>query len=129
MSSISRRRALDETALIRGASRGFTVLLIGELMSPLAMGVSPVLGLFWLSMVGAAGFVIAGSSIGAAARTWLQGSVAAVGALALTIPLRMFVGLDTASQWYAVFISACFGLLVGAVAGRSAGVLRDRPAT
>ena len=80
-------------------------------------------------MVGAAGFVIAGSSIGAAARTWLQGSVAAVGALALTIPLRMFVGLDTASQWYAVFISACFGLLVGAVAGRSAGVLRDRPAT
>lgn len=126
MSTPARRHALDQTALVRGASTGFTVLIIGELMSPLVAGIHPVIGLLWLSLVGAAGFVVAGSSIGTARRTWLQGALAALAALALTIPLRMLVGLDTAAQWYAVSVSAVFGLVVGAVAGRSAGVVRHR---
>jgi hypothetical protein len=82
--------------------------------------------LLWLSLVGAAGFVVAGSRIGTARRTWLQGALAALAALTLTIPLRMLAGLDTAAQWYAVSVSAVFGLVVGAIAWRSAGVVRDR---
>lgn len=42
---------------------------------------------------------------------WLQGSLTALTALVLTIPLRMPAALDTARQWYAVLISAAFGLL------------------
>ena len=126
MSAPRRGHALDETALVQGASSGFTVLVIGELMSPLVAGIHPVIGLLWLSLVGAAGFVVAGSRIGAARRTWLQGALAALAALALTIPLRMLVGLDTPAQWYAVAVSAVFGLVVGAIAGRGAGAVRDR---
>ena len=111
---------------MRGASTGFTVLLVGELLAPLAAGLGSVVGLLWLSLVGAAGFVTAGSRVGTARITWLQGGLAAVAALALTVPLRMLVGLDTAEQWYAVGVSAIFGLVVGALAGRSAGVVRRR---
>ena len=92
MSTPARRHASDETALVRGASTGFTVLIIGELMSPLVAGIHPVIGLLWLSLVGAAGFVVAGSRIGTARRTWLQGALAALAALTLTIPLRMLAG-------------------------------------
>ena len=126
MSAPAHGHALDETALVRGASSGFTVLIIGELMSPVVAGIHPMIGLLWLSFVGAAGFVVAGSRVGLARRTWLQGALAALAALTLTIPLRMLVGLDTAGQWYAVMVSAVFGLVVGAIAGRSAGAIRDR---
>jgi xanthine/uracil permease len=121
--------SLDEPALVRGASTGFTVLLLGELLSPLVSGLSPVVGLLWLSLVGAAGFVVAGSRVGVARAPRLQGSLAALAALVLTIPLRMLAGLETAQQWYAVLVSAVFGLLVGAIAGQMAGAVRDRAGT
>lgn len=126
MTSSARGRLLDEAALVRGASKGFTVLVVGELAAPLVAGLGSTLGLLWLSLVGAAGFVTAGSSIGHARSCWLQGALAALTALSLTVPLRLLVGLDTAEQWYAVGISAGFGVVVGALAGLSAGNLRSR---
>jgi len=120
------RRSVDEAALVRGASAGFTVLLFGELLAPFASGINATLGLLWLSLVGAAGYVAAGSKIGIASMPALHGAFAALGALVLTIPLRLFVGASLEQQWYALLVSAMFGLGVGALAGRASGQLRDR---
>ncbi len=121
----ARGRAVDEAALIKGASTGFTVLIIGELLSPLASGLNATLGLFWLSLVGAAGFVVAGTRVGIARRPAIHGALAALAALALTVPLRLIAGGPITDQAYALFVSAVFGMVVGAIAGRGAGRLRD----
>ncbi|GAA4115863.1 hypothetical protein GCM10022215_15090 [Nocardioides fonticola] len=127
MSAPEERSArFDEVALIRGASAGFTVLLFGELLAPLASQINGSLGLFWLSMVGAAGFVTAGSRIGTATSPWLQGAVAALLAMLLTVPLRLLVGVDSAAGWYRIGVSAAFSIIVGALAGRGAGLARRR---
>lgn len=122
------RRTIDEVALIRGASTGFTVLLVGELLAPVAGRVDPTLGLLWVSLVGAAGFVAAGTRIGQARVPWLHGGAAALLALSLTMPLRLVAGLDTGADWYRVGVSAVFGMVVGSLAGRAAGLARDRTA-
>ena len=120
------RRPVDEAALVRGGSAGFTVLVLGELLTPFASGINATLGLLWLSLVGATGYVAAGSKIGIASKPALHGALAALAALVLTIPLRLFVGASLEQQWYPLLISALFGLVVGALAGRAAGRLRDR---
>lgn len=111
---------------MRGGSAGFTVLVLGELLTPFASGINATLGLLWLSLVGAAGYVAAGSKIGIASKPALHGALAALCALVLTIPLRLLVGASLGQQWYALLVSAMFGLVVGALAGRAAGQLRDR---
>lgn len=128
MSRDRKRPVLDEAALVRGASAGFTVLLIGELLAPVASQVNGTLGLLWVSMVGAAGFVTAGVRIGAAVKPWIQGALAAFAAFALTIPLRLLVGLEGSQDLYRVSVSAVFSLVVGALAGRGAGIAARRPA-
>lgn len=111
-------------AMVRGASSGFTVLVLGELLLPLVGMASPVLAGLWLSLVGATGFVIAGRKVGRARRPLLQGAAAALGALTLTLPLRALVGSGTGG--YALVVGAVFALLVGGLSGRAAGMLRDR---
>jgi hypothetical protein len=125
-SAAGRGPRFDEVALVRGASTGFTVLLVGELLAPLAGQVNGTLGLLWVSMVGAAGFVTAGSRIGTSASPWLHGAVAALLALLLTVPLRLLVGVDSTAGWYRIAVSAVFSIIVGAIAGRGAGLARDR---
>jgi hypothetical protein len=114
----------DLPTLLRGASAGFTVLVLGELLAPLAGALSPVLAGLWLSLVGAAGFAVAGRRIGHARRTVLQGAAAALAALTLTLPLRLLAGTQVSP--YALAVSAVFALVVGGLAGRAAGSLRDR---
>lgn len=116
----------DLSALAKGASTGFTVLVLGELLAPLAGAVSSVLAGLWLSLVGAAGFAVAGRRVGLARRVLLQGSVAALTALTLTLPLRLLSGAQQSP--YAFAVSAVFALVVGGLAGRAAGSLRDRRA-
>ncbi len=111
-------------ALAKGASSGFTVLLVGELLAPVAGAVSGVLAGLWLSLVGAAGFVVAGRRVGVARRPVVQGAVAALAALTLTLPLRLLSRADQSP--YAFAVSAVFALVVGALAGRAAAGLRDR---
>lgn len=114
----------DLPALVRGASSGFTVLVLGELLLPLAGSVSSTLAGLWLSLVGAAGFVIAGRRVGRARRPMLHGAAAALGALTLTLPLRVLV--DSPLPPFALLVGAVFAVIVGAVSGRAAGGLRDR---
>ncbi|MCW2616250.1 MAG: hypothetical protein JWN08_3244 [Frankiales bacterium] len=112
--------------MVRGASTGFTVLVLGELLAPVAGAVSSVLAGLWLSLVGAAGFALAGRRVGRARRTVLQGAAAALGALTLTLPLRVLA--DAPQSPYAFAVSAVFAVVVGGLAGRAAGSLRDRRA-
>lgn len=116
----------DLPALVRGASSGFTVLVLGELLLPLAGAVSSTLAGLWLSLVGATGFVLAGRRVGRARRPMLQGAAAALGALTLTLPLRLIV--DSPLPPLALLVGAVFALAVGAVSGRGAAALRDRQA-
>lgn len=114
----------DLPALVRGASSGFTVLVLGELLLPLVGALSSTLAALWLSLVGAAGFVIAGRRVGRARRPLLQGGAAALGALTLTLPLRVLV--DSPLGPLALLVGAVFAVAVGATSGRAAAALRDR---
>lgn len=111
---------------MRGASSGFTVLVLGELLLPLAGTLSPTLAGLWLSLVGATGFVIAGRRVGRARRPMLHGAAAALGALTLTLPLRVLV--DSPLPPSALLVGALFAIAVGAMSGRAAAALRDRRA-
>lgn len=109
---------------MRGASSGFTVLVLGELLLPLAGSLSSTLAGLWLSLVGAAGFVIAGRRVGRSGRPMLHGAAAALGALTLTLPLRVLV--DSPLPPFALLVGALFAIAVGAMSGRAAAALRDR---
>lgn len=128
MSAPDHTDSLDPAALARGASAGFTVLVVGELLGPLASRIDPTLGPVWLSLVGAAGFTAAGLRVGLATRTWLQGALAAEAAFVLTVPLRLIAGLGQSRRaLVALVVSAAFAIVLGAVAGALAGKAR-RPA-
>lgn len=80
---------LGYTAVVRGASRGFGVLLIGGLLQPVATMV-PFLGYAWLVVVAVAAFVVAGvtaTPAGTSLDGWRQAPVAAVGGYGLIVPL------------------------------------------
>jgi hypothetical protein len=104
---------------VRGAWRGFLVLFFGELLTPLAAQLSPALGSLWLSLVGAAGFAVAGIAIGRAPRPVVQGAAVALGALALTMPLRMLTHDRLSLLSYVV--SFAFAVVVGGASGLIAG--------
>lgn len=115
--------AVDVQAAARGAWRGFLVLIFGELVAPLAARIAPALGSLWLSMVGAAGFAIAGAAIGQAQRPMAQGAATALGAFALTMPLRLLAGSRMTVIAYAV--TCVFAVAVGAASGLLAARRRD----
>jgi hypothetical protein len=104
---------------VRGAWRGFLVLLFGELLAPIVGQVAPPIAGLWLSLVGAAGFAVAGSAIGQAPRPWLQGAAVACGALTLTLPLRVLAHNRLSLLAYAVSFS--FATAIGAASGVLAG--------
>jgi hypothetical protein len=109
----------DLLAGVRGAWRGFLVLFFGELLGPLVGHVLPAIGSLWLSMVGAAGLVVAGSAIGKAQRPFLQGALVGLGALTLTLPLRVFTHQRLPLLAYVVNIG--FAIVVGGISGYVAG--------
>lgn len=111
--------ATDVPEAVRGAWRGFLVLVFGELLAPVVGLVAPALGGLWLSLVAAAAYAVAGTAVGGARRAVLQGAMSAVGALALTMPLRVLVHERLALLAYAV--SFTFALAVGGASGFLAG--------
>ncbi len=102
------------------------MLVLGELLLPLAGSVSSTLAGLWLSLVGAAGFVVAGRRVGRARRPVVHGAAAALGALTLTLPLRVIV--DSPLPPFALLVGGLFAMAVGGVSGRAAAALRDRAA-
>ncbi|MCW2778362.1 MAG: hypothetical protein JWN17_2087 [Frankiales bacterium] len=106
----------DVPELVRGASSGFSVLLLGSAAQPIASAVSSQLGLLWLSLTAALAFVLAGRRVGAAGRPLLQGPVAAVLAFTLTLPLVVVLqgGLHVVQS----AVTLVYAVVVGAFATR-----------
>jgi hypothetical protein len=109
--------ALGYAAVIRGASRGFGVLLIGGLLQPVAAQVE-ALAYVWLVAVAVAAFVVAGvtaTPAGTPLDAWRQAPIAAVGGYGLIVPL-VIVGAGELPVLQAV-LTTTTAVLVGAVVG------------
>jgi hypothetical protein len=87
--AVPRRFRVDVPVAVRGASTGFSVLLIGGLMAPIVGAISPPLGGTWLTAVAIAAFVIAARRTGVASVPALHGAVAAVMSYVLVLPLLL----------------------------------------
>ncbi|TWH00864.1 hypothetical protein L615_000200000740 [Nocardioides sp. J9] len=83
-------RALGYAAVIRGAFRGFGVLLVGGLVHPAVAQVVEPLGYAWLPLVAVLAFgvaAVAATPAGTPVSAWRQAPVAAVGSYVLILPL------------------------------------------
>lgn len=120
------RRGLDRVAVVRGASRGFSVLVLGEMLLRVAGPSQQQFGLLF-ALLGAAGFTTAGIRAARASvdRAVIAGSAAAVVAFVLTLPLRMMLHDPVMSA--STGISVGYAAVVGAVAGLLAR--RQRPSS
>lgn len=78
--------SIDPAATVRGASRGFTVLLLGGLVQPVT-AMLPVVGLVWLPLTAMVAFVVAAWKPGGSASFPLYGAVSGLGAYLLMLPL------------------------------------------
>lgn len=126
---------VDMPTLVRGASAGFTVLLIGGLLEPivvtllpLTLAQVPTASSWWLTVVAVAGFMLAGSRIGEATRPAVHGAGAAVGAYLLVVPLMVFASTEPLPPITTMLLAALVAVLVGAATGYVAGRRRG-PAT
>ncbi|MFC7506091.1 hypothetical protein ACOACQ_12835 [Nocardioides sp. CPCC 206347] len=83
-------RALGYAAVIRGAFRGFGILLVGGLVHPAVAQFVEPLGYVWLPLVAVVAFVVAAVAAtprGTPVLAWRQAPVAAVGSYFMIIPL------------------------------------------
>lgn len=81
-------RGLPEPAIVRGASRGFTVLLLGGAVQPLVAVLAAPVGYVWLALVAVAAFALSAWTVTEEAGTTLAQSVAAaMGAYLLITPV------------------------------------------
>ncbi len=112
-------------AIVRGASWGFSLLLVGELVTLQLLGLGNGLVLY---VVAAAAYALAGNravqppvvSVRTAAR---DGALAAALAYGLTIPLR-FIVHSASTSVLATGVALAFALVVGALAGSIVGRAR-----
>lgn len=112
-------QTVDGIAAVRGASTGFTVLLLGGMIAPLIAIAAPLLSMVWLPLIAISAFFIAASRTGDSSSPWMQGVMAAVGSYLLVLPLVL---IDPSGrnpiQIGMTFVSAIF---VGALAGHFRG--------
>lgn len=114
------------STLVRAASAGFTVLLLGGLLGPIVVALlplapeqEPVVFGWWTTVVAIAGFVFAGSRIGESAQPAVHGAGAAVGAYLLVLPLLIFG--SAAPTITTMLLAALVALVVGGATGLVAG--------
>lgn len=109
--------------VVAGASRGFTVLLIGGAVQPWVGVLVPTVGYFWLALVAVAAFAWAARPrlVRGAAPSDLRGDrvvvgvAAALGAYALVLPLVLMAAGDV--PWVQVGCTAATAVVVGATVG------------
>lgn len=105
--------------VVVGAIRGFTVLLVGELVAVLVASVVAVPTLLLLQVVAAAGFVLAARHLG----SYVEAILAAAGAYGLTIPLSALGGAIPSPA--RVVGTLLVGAVVAALTHRLAGDGRE----
>lgn len=110
--------------VIRGASVGFTVLVVGELVALALATAAPGPASLLLALTGAAGSVAAAYVAARSGPPAAQGALAAVGAYLLTVPLRLMAGdVELLRLW----MDFSFAVAIGWVAGRKLGRSADSP--
>jgi hypothetical protein len=117
-------------AVVRGASYGFTILLVGELLVLHVLGLNDGLALY---VIAALAYAAAGNrAVASGPQTCVRsstkdGAMAAFVAYALTIPLRVIAGDGISGL--ATVVALAFALLVGAgaasIAARARIQMRD----
>lgn len=111
---------IDVAAAARGASRGFTILLLGGLSVPLVATWLPALASVWLTLSAVLAFTAAAWNVGTSPWPSGQGSFSAVFACVLVLPLVLM----TSSNPSVVQLLATAGAAV--VVGALVGWLRHR---
>lgn len=112
--------SIDPVATVRGASRGFTVLLLGGLVQPIATAYLPVIGVVWLPLTALAAFVVAAWRPGNSAIPWRYGALAAIGAYLLIVPLVLLQPAGRSPVQLGATAAVAFAV------GATAGWLRGR---
>jgi hypothetical protein len=110
-----RTEAMDSQAVIRGASRGFGVLVIGGLVQPMVSMSFEPLGYVWLLVVAVTAFLtaaVAATPDATPTSRWRQGPVAAVASYAMVVPLVM-VGAGEL-PWVQAVLTTLTAVIVGA---------------
>lgn len=111
---------IDPVAIVRGSSSGFTVLVLGGLLAPIASTMVPVLGSYALVIAAVVGFATAAWKQAAAQRPGLGGAIAAVGAYLLVLPLVYMGqhGVNLTQVAATLATAVAVGALVGLAASR-----------
>lgn len=101
--------------IVRGASRGFTVFLIGGAIQPLVSLVAPPVGYVWVPLVALAAFAVSAWTVTSASGATLAHAVtSALGGYLLVVPVVVLMtGTLTLSQ--VVSTSAAALLVAGLV--------------
>lgn len=114
---VSTDNPLGFAAVVRGASRGFGVLLVGGLLQPIAAQVA-LLAYAWLAAVAVAAFAVAAvtaTPVGTPVDAWRQAPIAAVGGYGMIVPL-VVLGAGELPVLQAV-LTTTTAVVVGAVVG------------
>ena len=106
---------VDVPNAVRGASTGFSVLLIGGLLAPMVSVASAVLAAVWLTGVAVVAFGIAARRSRLAGVPAVHGAVAAVISYVLVLPLLL--PFEAARNPVQILLTAVTAVVVGAVAG------------
>jgi hypothetical protein len=108
-------REFDGAALVRAASRGFTILLLGGVVQPWIIKLQPFVGSWWLVIVSLAAFAVAGGGAVSAAQVprlhWGQGAMAALSSYLLVVPLVLHV--SPGFPWIQLGCTAGTAVVVG----------------
>lgn len=112
---------LDLPCIVRGAWRGFVVLLLGGLAAPLLQRIVPVVGYFSLTLVAVVAFTLAACGVGRRGHPVRHGVYAAVGAYALVLPIVLLTpaGRDLVQISLTAALAVAIGAGTGFLAGRT----------
>ena len=108
-------RPVDVPNAVRGASTGFSVLVIGGLLGPMTTLVSTAFATVWLTGVAVVAFVVAARRSQDAGSPARHGMVAALLAYVLVLPLLL--PFEAARNWPQIALTAVTAVVVGAVTG------------
>jgi hypothetical protein len=111
---------IDSASVVRGSSAGFTVLVLGGLLAPIAAVKAPALGSFALVLTAVIGFATAAARQRGGPRPVIQGSLAAVGAYFLVLPLVVMAnhGWDPVQIAWTSLTAVVVGAATAPLAGR-----------
>jgi hypothetical protein len=121
MSEARPRGRIDVPVAVRGASAGFSVLLIGGLLGPLIAIKAPAVGGVFLTATAILAFFLAARKTGTAGNPALHGAVAAVLAYALVLPLVLMspAGRDLRQSVMTLATAISVGALTGWMMSRT----------